>query len=437
MSPSPAAAASHVHDVCIVGAGPAGSATAYLLARQGLSVVLVDRARFPRDKTCGDGITPRGARVLARMGALDAVASAGFGCKGVDVRGPGLGDTTVEFTMRFGDAGNGDPSDLIVLPRLALDDLLLKHALGAGPTFLDDTKVTAVETLPTHARVATDGGTTIDAKVVVLATGAESQLLRASGLLAQKPAVEHAARTYFENVDGLSDRVVLFFDGVDLPGYGWIFPTSPTSANIGCGAFAQNDEGRAGDARAMPQAQRLEQLIATHPLLVRMLARATRTAPLKAYPLRTDFHRDFAGRGRLLVIGEAAGLVNPITGEGIDYALESAEFVAAAFARHWPRRGDAGVDEAAAARIAEDYRARLSRRFTRRFALYRAVQRHALAPARTPTLLTQVADAPALQRLVVDGLFGRAKPAHLLRPRTLWAIARLFARGADPASRPA
>ncbi len=429
--PSTPPVRSRAFDVCIVGAGPAGSTAAFLLARLGLSVALIDRARFPRDKTCGDGITPRGARVLARIGVLDRVASAGFACRGVDIRGVGVHGETVEFTMRFGRDRSNGPSDLIVLPRLELDQLLLEHALGAGPTYFEATKVVGVETHDTHARVLTDSPLVVDAATVVLATGAESQLLRACGLLAQKPPVEHAARVYFDGVEGLTDRVVLFFDGVDLPGYGWIFPTSPTSANIGCGAFAQNQPGLVG--RAMPQAQRLETLIATHPMLTRMLLRAVRSAPLRAYPLRTDFHRDFAGRDRLLVIGEAAGLVNPITGEGIDYALESAEFLAAAFARHWSKRTVAGsLDVAAAARITEAYRQRLSRRFTRRFGLYRAVQRHALAPARTPSLLSQVAQAPALQRLVVDGLFGRAKPAHLLRPTTLFEIARLFTHRVQP-----
>jgi len=416
-----------VFDVCIVGAGPAGSTAAYLLAKQGRSVALIDRARFPRDKTCGDGITPRGARVLERIGALERVAACGFACRGVDIRGQGENGEDVEFTIRFGRDRSSGPSDLIVLPRLALDDLLLRHALSTGLAYFDETKVVQVETHATHARVFTDSSLVVDASTVVFATGAESQLLRACGLLAQKPAVEHAARVYFDDVDGLTDRVVLFFDGVDLPGYGWIFPTSATSANIGCGAFAQNAASDRG-GRAMPQGQRLEQLIATHPMLTRMLARATRAGPLRAYPLRTDFHRDFAGRERLLVVGEAAGLVNPITGEGIDYALESAEFVAAAFARHWPQRAGSALDASVATRLTEDYRARLSRRFTRRFGLYRAVQRHALAPSRTPALLSHVATAPALQRLVVDGLFGRAKPAHLLRPGTLWEIARLFAR---------
>ncbi len=428
--PAPSPRPAPPFDVCIVGAGPAGATAACLLRRQGLTVALIDRARFPRDKVCGDGITPRGARVLERIGVLDRVAAAGFACHGVDIRGPGLDDAAVEFTIRFDRKQARGPSALIVLPRLSLDELLLRHALATGPSFFDGTKVVAIETHETHARVVTDSALTIDAATVVLATGAESQLLRACGLLSAKPAVEHAARVYYDGVQGLTDRVVLFFDGVDLPGYGWIFPTSPTSANIGCGVFAQDRVEQGVAPRPMAQAQRLEALLATHPLLRSMLANARPAGPVRAYPLRTDFHRDHAGRGRLMVIGEAAGLVNPITGEGIDYALESAEFLAAAFAARWPKRDaePAGSLAATAAeRLTEDYRRRLSRRFTRRFSLYRKVQRLALAPERTPALLAHVARTPALQRLVVDGLFGRARPAHLLRPATLWQVARLVA----------
>ncbi len=439
----PLATCARAFDICIVGAGPAGSTAAYLLARQGLSVALVDRARFPRDKICGDGITPRGARVLKRIGALDLVATNGFACRGVDIHGRGVDGDTVEFTIRFDRTREGDANDLIVLPRFTLDALLLQHAMSAGPTLFDATKVIDIETHDTRARVITDSDLVIDAAMVVLATGAESQLLRACGLLEKKPPLEHAARAYFENVEGLTDRVVLFFDGVDLPGYGWIFPTSPTSANIGCGVFAQG--GAQTRPRPMPQSQRLEQLLATHPMLTHMLANATRSATMRAYPLRTDFKRAFAGRGRMVVIGEAAGLVNPITGEGIDYALESAEFAAAAIAAHWPANNasiraatataTASIDAACAHRITEDYRARLSRRFTTRFALYRAAQRLALTPSRMPALITQVASAPALQRLVIDGLFGRAKLAHLFRPATLWQVARLLMRGtARPAA---
>ena len=419
-------------DICIVGAGPAGSTAAFLLARQGFSVALLDRATFPREKTCGDGITPRGTRVLHRIGALDLVASHGFACRGVDIRGSdGAGDA-IEFSLRFDQDPTGGPSDLIIVPRLTLDALLLRHAMTAGPTLFEASKAVDVQTHEGHARVITDTGLSIDASLVVLATGAESQLLRACGLLQKKPPLEHAARAYFEGVEGLTDRVVLFFDGVDLPGYGWIFPTSPTSANIGCGVFAQDGAQAPTTSRPPPQAQRLEQLLATHPLLKRMLANATQTGSTRVYPLRTDFKPEYAGRGRLLVIGEAAGLVNPVTGEGIDYALESAEFLAAAVAAHWPGRATAQagalLDTAQAQRITEHYRSQLSKRFKKRFIVYRAVQRHVLSPLRTPMLLAHLAKAPALQRLVVDSLFGRAKPAHLLRPAAFWQLLRILTR---------
>ena len=423
-------------DVCIVGAGPAGSASACLLARLGLSVALIDRAVFPRDKTCGDGITPRGTRVLARLGVLDAVRKAAFACNGVTVRA----SETTEFTIGFDRTreAHNDPqhAQLLVLPRVALDDLLLRHAIAAGAMHLPATRIIAIDERDTHCEIVADDGRRFVAPLAVIATGAESQLLRACGLLADKPPLEHAARAYFDNVAGLADRVVLFFDGVDLPGYGWVFPTSPTSANIGCGVFART---------GIPQAQRLKQLIATHPALRTMLAGATQAGPIKAYPLRTDFKPAYAGRGRMLVAGEAAGLVNPITGEGIDYALESAEFLADAIGTHWIgthwQRGreqkangnatrvsdDGALDAALAERIASAYRARLTARFARRFALYRAVQRHALTAARTPSLMADVARTPALQRLVIDGLFGRVKPAHLFKPSTLYHGARLIA----------
>jgi flavin-dependent dehydrogenase len=254
----------------------------------------------------------------------------------------------------------------------------------------------------------------------VLATGAESQLLRASGLLASKPVLEHAARTYFDDVEGLDGNVTLFFDGVDMPGYGWIFPTGPRSANIGCGVFDQQGER---------QAKRLAQLIAEHPLLRPMLAHATQREPIRAYPLRTDFRPEYAGSAGRACIGEAAGLVNPITGEGIDYAFESAEFLAAAIKTRW------GEEPHAVAAVLEDYRLRLKRRFALRFRLYRWVQRHCLTSANTAEFLAMVERSPALKTVLVDGLFGRTRLLNYLRPALLGPGLRLALLGGRLARR--
>ena len=185
-----------------------------------------------------------------------------------------------------------------------------------------------------HVRLWIEGGQTLDCELAVIATGANTGLLRKAGLLKHVPPSNLAARAYFENVDGLDDTIVLFFDGVEHPGYGWVFPTAPGAANIGCGVFF--------DSRT-PQPTHLQYLIQHHPYLQRILRNARQVGPIKGYPLRTDFSRSITGKDRILVTGEAIGLVNPITGEGIDYALESAQLAADAILNGWRSGFDSPV----------------------------------------------------------------------------------------------
>jgi len=398
-------------DVCIVGAGPAGSLSALLLCRAGLKVALLERARFPRDKVCGDGITPRGARFLADLGIVANIEREAFACRGVTL----WGSDENSFSIAF-DRDAGGISDLLILPRLKLDQLLLDHALALGPTYIDEAKVERV-TRPTSGscEVLLGDRKSLTCSIAIIATGAESQLLRASGLLDKKPDVEHAARVYFEGVDGLDHNATLFFDGVDMPGYGWIFPTSESSANIGCGVFAK---------RQIPQAARLRTLIESHPLLKRQLRHAQQAGPIKAYPLRTDFHADYAGQGRILCVGEAAGLVNPITGEGIDYAFESARFAADAVVASLSKDGGESA--------LPMYRRSLDKRFSTRFAIYRWVQAKCLSSGQADDFLAAVKASPALRQTVVNGLFGRARPRDYLRPQVLWPALKLAMRGPKP-----
>jgi geranylgeranyl reductase family protein len=398
--------AMHDFEVSIVGAGPAGAVCAMLLARAGIKVALIERARFPRDKVCGDGITPRGARMLKELGILDNIAKAAFACNGMTLRGSESNSFDIDLQ-----ADSRGPAELLVLPRLQLDQMLLDHALAAGVHYIDDAKVDALTHEAGICYTQLQSGRRISSRLGLIATGAESQILRASGLMNDKPRLEHAARGYFEGVEGLTRRVTLFFDGIDLPGYGWVFPTSPSSANIGCGVFSRD---------GMPQMQRLKELLASHPMLKRQLAHANLMAPLRAYPLRTDFHADHAGRDVRLCIGEAAGLVNPVTGEGIDYAFESARFASDAV--------QAALGAAAPEQALGDYRARLKRRFARRFGIYRWVQKNCLSDNQADDFLAAVRASPALQRTVVNGLFGRARPIDYFRPDVLFPALGLALR---------
>ena len=211
---------------------------------------------------------------------------------------------------------NDPPRRILILPRLRLDDILLQHATQAGAEFISQAKVENIVQENGHVRLAMEDGPILDSTLAILATGANTGLLRKVRLLKQFPLSNLAARAYFENVHGLDDTIILFFDGVEHPGYGWVFPTGSGSANIGCGVFF--------DSRT-PQPTHLRHLIQSHAFLKRMLRDARQVGPIKGHPLRTDFSRFLSGKDRMLVTGEAVGLVNPITGEGIDYALESAQ----------------------------------------------------------------------------------------------------------------
>jgi flavin-dependent dehydrogenase len=199
---------------------------------------------------------------------------------------------------------------------------------------------------------------------------------------------------------------MLFFDGVDKPGYGWVFPLAPGVANIGCGVFFDS---------STPQPSHLARLVKEHPFLSRILKNARQVGPIKGYPLRTDFSPSLSGQGRILVTGESIGLVNPITGEGIDYALESAQLAAETVLRHWQVC-------LSPASLQKDYRRLLNSKFRIPFALGHFVQKVYFRDGLIDRILTRVEHRPYLHRVVVDACFGLVKPLNLFTPRTFWEL---------------
>ena len=307
-------------DVAVVGAGPGGSAAAYWLARAGADALLVDKAHFPRSKPCGDGLTPRAVGLLESMGLGDSILKRGWTFAGVRIFAHDRRSSLVN--LRAGD--DGQPRQGLVIPRRDLDDALRQQAVSAGARFLPG--FTALAPHRRRGRLAGLQGRydkrplTIEAQLIVVATGANRTLVRALGLSDEDRLRALALRAYVAGLQGLDDYIEIYLDRESLPGYAWVFPTGDGTANVGAG-IRLNDVTTADGGR---------QLRATFDRLLRSsrLAGGQLLGRPQGFPLRTDFPAIPTYASGVLVVGEAAGLVNPLTGEGIALALESGQLAA-------------------------------------------------------------------------------------------------------------
>lgn len=395
-----------MYDVAIVGAGPGGSSAAHYLAKSGLDVLLLDKFDFPRDKTCGDALTPRALRVLGEMGILDDVLRVGYCLSVVEVIAPKGHSVAAPVPKK------DNRSDyVLVVPRLILDNVILQRAVASGAQFESPVRVTDIEQDANGVVVrgeCRERLVSYRASMVIVATGANIKLLLRMGLLKKAPLMILSARTYFEGMTSMIDRVQCYFDGVPLPGYGWVFPLSGSSANVGAGFF------RSGlTARWMPNTPReaFDTFIQTPPLQ-KMLTHARRVGPIKGYPLRVDFANAPTFSDRMMLVGEAAGLVNPVTGEGIDYALESgkiaAEHLVSMFAA-----GDLSCKNLKA------YDQLLRQRYQRLFVLYNRLRFVYLNPLILNRLISSVARSQELMKLFMNIVLENQDVYEGLSPRTI------------------
>ena len=373
----------HVYDVVVVGAGPGGSATAHFLSQRGLDVLLLDRADFPRDKTCGDGLTPRALRVLDQMGILADVAAHGCAVNGYTVVAPNGRATSAEI------------GGALVVPRRVLDHLILKQAIASGAHFEPKVTVTHVEAHANGATVHAGDSRRFEAREVVMATGAAFGVLTRSGMLRRPPRAMLAARAYFDNLQRDVGRTFeLRFTDVPMPGYGWVFPVGERAANIGVGFMPRRRSGTAAQAMARFTAGRA---------LSDVLAGARQDGPLRGYPIRVDFLRSPTTAARTLLVGEAAGLVNPLTGEGIDYALESGRIAAEQL---WAGFAGGALDDAAPA-----YDRELRRRFGPIFRFSEIVRDWYCHPLLLNALVPLANAHPELRLLLARTVLGERQPA--------------------------
>jgi menaquinone-9 beta-reductase len=391
-------------DVVIVGAGPAGSSAACFLARAGLRVLLLDKAEFPRDKTCGDGLTPRALPVLEEMGLLHQVIQQGWRLNDIAITSPSGRSLVVPIP----DMPHA-PAYAAVLPRLAFDNLLREKAAASGAVFQGKVHVRNIESSDSGIRVIGEQGISYYAQVAIIATGASTRLLTAIGLLQKPERMIVAARTYFEDIHDLPSWFQFRFDGVPLPGYGWIFPLSQSSANIGAGFLPAARKGK----MTLSAQIGFQQFSAG---LKPLLAGARQTAPLKSFPIRTDFATAPTFADRILLVGEAAGLVNPLTGDGIDYALESGK-IAAEHLMTLFKSGDFSPPQM------RTYDTLLGQRYQNLFRFCEQVQRLCLNAPALNLLVPLAARHPQLAASLVKlVLGGKPAPEHLSPMRLIRGV---------------
>ncbi|REE98030.1 geranylgeranyl reductase family protein [Thermomonospora umbrina] len=313
-------------DVIVVGAGPAGSATAYWLAQAGLDVLLLEKATFPRDKICGDGLTPRAVRALISMG-VDLDAPGWIRNKGLRIYG---GGTKVELPWpelaSFPDFG-------LVRARTDLDQLLAEHAAKAGAKLQQGCNVTGPILDERTDRIigvtARYQGEDVEyrAPLVVAADGGSSRLSLAMGLRKRDDRpMGVAVRRYYQTPrhdDEYLESWLELWDGQRLlPGYGWVFPLGNGLSNVGLGLLNtsksfQNVDYRAmmrGWCAGMPEEWQFDEDHAT--------------GPIRGAALPMGFNRQPHYTRGMLLVGDAGGMINPFNGEGIDYGLESGRLAA-------------------------------------------------------------------------------------------------------------
>jgi geranylgeranyl reductase family protein len=287
-------------------------------------VLVLEKSRFPREKVCGDGLTPRAVKALAAMGVPTPESDGWLRNKGLRIIGGG-GRIEVDWPDMSSYPGYG-----LVRSRMDFDQLLARHAQRAGAQVLEGTTVTGPVLDDRTGRitgVTTSDGTRYASRLVVAADGNSSRLSVAMGLRKRDDRpLGVAVRTYYTSPRHDDDYLEAWLDLWDgnalLPGYGWIFGMGDGTSNVGVGLLNTSTSFQHIDYRAL-----LRRWLATMPPEWGF-AEENRTEPIRGAALPMGFNRTPHYTRGLLLAGDSGGMVNPFNGEGIAYALESGDMAA-------------------------------------------------------------------------------------------------------------
>lgn len=393
-------------DVVIIGGGPAGAGAAYYLAGRGLDALVLEAKTLPRIKPCGDGIGPRAVLALREMGLEDWLkTSGGRRVERLRIIAPsGASITSVAdpdiFPIVYG----------YVIERRLFDKKLLEHAEAQGAEVVEDWRADSL--LEERGRFVGVRGThngepaEIRAKLVVVADGSKGKISRLFGAnLSRAHAV--GLRTYATNIAGIDECANIYFTRKFPKSYAWVFPTGNTSANVGVGILGL---GSGSASKSVHAAYRY--FVDEQDLTPASLADSDMMGRPVGSVMRMNFGKRPLWKPGLAFIGDAAGLVSPINGEGISHAIESGRILSERLPDPWPDA--AGID-----RGLHDYDKAMHERFLSFFRWGRLFDQLFGTPGNLDRAVKQAQKHQELRVILAGVIANTAHPRELMRWRMI------------------
>lgn len=337
-------------DVVVVGAGPAGAAAAIRLATAGRRVVVVDKATFPRDKICGDGLTTGALRLLEELGVDPGAIASWTPVHDINVASPS--GRVVTFPLP-----HGPGTFAAVARRIDLDAAIARRAADAGALLLEGREVVGATEAGERVTLTLADGSTVSAPFAIAADGMWSPTRKLLGTAVPGYLGEwHAFRQYFRNTGPRAEELWVWFEPDLLPGYAWSFPLPGGGANVGFGIQ------RGGKVATKEMKARWPDLLARPHIAAVLGPDATPEGRHQAWPIPARVDDIALTAGRVLWVGDAAAATDPMTGEGIGQALLTGIQAADAIMGGAPSTGrGASPTEAEAAAVRQRYESAVRR----------------------------------------------------------------------------